>query len=77
MKNEELENQPKEQPYHHEGEFDPELGKKIELRGHKWKQQGSYIVCSSCPFKHASFVGIKVLLVGYTDEGYPKFVRRA
>lgn len=57
--------------------IDLELSKKIELRGHRWKQQGPYIVCKSCDMAHAYHIGINKMLVGMNEEGYPLFAKRS
>lgn len=38
---------------------------------HEWKQQGPYIICRSCPFEHAHWVGNEKVLVGIDDKGEP------
>lgn len=57
--------------------IDPELSKKIELRGHRWKQQGPHIICKSCDMRHAYYIGIDKQLVGINKEGYPLFAKRS
>jgi hypothetical protein len=42
-----------------------------DLTGHKWKQKGPYLVCESCPVKHATWIGVDNQLVGFTEEGEP------
>jgi len=41
------------------------------LRGHDWRQQGPYLVCDSCPLKHAMYIGMNKQLTGFDDEGNP------
>jgi len=65
-----------EPPYHDEGQVDFDLASKIKLTGHDWKQRGNMIVCASCPLRHASYIGMKWLLVGIDENGMPKFAPR-
>lgn len=64
------------EPIHDEGQYDPDLSKKIELKGHRWVQKGPYIECQSCPFKHGSYIGNEAMLAGYDDEGFPRFLKK-
>ncbi len=42
-----------------------------ELVGHKWIQQGPYLICQSCELKHAVYIGVEKHLLGYDKEGKP------
>jgi hypothetical protein len=41
------------------------------LAGHNWIQQGPYLVCQSCPIRHATWVGIDRILTGFDENGVP------
>jgi hypothetical protein len=41
------------------------------LAGHKWRQKGPYLVCESCPVKHAIYIGTDKRLVGFKEDGEP------
>jgi hypothetical protein len=41
------------------------------LAGHGWIQQGPYLVCQSCPLKHATWIGIDRILTGFDENGVP------
>jgi hypothetical protein len=60
-------------PFHDEGVLDFDLASKIKLAGHQWVQNGFYIVCKSCPLRHASYIGPDWWLIGIDDKGLPKF----
>lgn len=38
---------------------------------HEWRQQGPYLVCKSCELIHATYIGIKKILVGIDEKGKP------
>jgi hypothetical protein len=42
-----------------------------QLQGHQWQQQGSVLVCRSCPFTHASLIAPGYQLYGIDAEGIP------
>lgn len=42
-----------------------------QLSGHAWRQQGTTLVCESCPFNHASFIPVDYQLYGINDKGEP------
>lgn len=42
------------------------------LVGHRWRQRGPYIVCTSCPLEHAFYIGVDKHLVGFDDDGLPR-----
>ena len=39
--------------------------------GHQWRQQGPYLVCTSCPVKHTVWIGTDRQLVGFNKKGEP------
>ena len=41
---------------------------------HSWKQQGPYLICSSCELQHAVWIGVSKWLVGFEEDGSPKLV---
>lgn len=41
------------------------------LAGHKWRQKGPYLVCGSCPVKHAMWIGMDKRLVGFNEDSEP------
>jgi hypothetical protein len=41
------------------------------LVGHNWIQQGPYLICQSCPLKHATWIGIDRVLTGFDENGVP------
>ena len=43
------------------------------LLGHTWKQQGPYLICTSCPISHAISIGVNRIYLGSDDKGMPKF----
>jgi hypothetical protein len=42
-----------------------------QLTGHSWRQQGTMIICQSCPFTHTSTIPIDYQLYGIDKEGMP------
>jgi hypothetical protein len=42
-----------------------------ELSGHAWRQQGTALICESCPFSHASFIPPEYQLYGINEKGEP------
>jgi len=44
---------------------------KAEIKGHTWRQRGPWLVCVSCPKKHASWLGINKELIGIDEKGEP------
>ena len=42
-----------------------------QLTGHAWRQQGTQLVCESCPFTHSSYIPPDFQLYGIDDEGMP------
>ena len=49
----------------------PEKVFKSEV-GHRWIQQGPYLVCKSCLLKHTIYIGMDKRLVGLNKDGSPK-----
>lgn len=45
---------------------------KATLDGHMWRQEGTQLICQSCPFKHATFIEPGYQLYGIDDEGKPQ-----
>ncbi len=43
----------------------------LPARGHRWLQQGPFLICKSCPIEHSIFIGVNKRLVGYTDDNEP------
>lgn len=44
--------------------------------GHQWRQQGPYLICSSCDLQHSSHIGLGHQLVGIDDAGKPILTKR-
>ena len=42
-----------------------------QLTGHAWRQQGTMLICQSCPFEHTSYIAPDYQLYGINDEGHP------
>lgn len=40
---------------------------------HHWRQKGDWLICSSCPFPHATFVGRDKRMIGEKADGTPIF----
>ncbi len=41
------------------------------LKGHMWRQEGTQLICQSCPFKHATFIEPGLQLYGIDEDGNP------
>ena len=41
------------------------------LTGHMWRQEGTQLICQSCPFKHATFIEPGLQLYGIDEDGKP------
>ena len=59
-------------------ELEPEhiestLNKREFETRHLWRQYGNYIICESCPFRHATFIGNDKLLERFDENGQPIF----
>lgn len=61
-------------------EFDLTQIPKPELSGHAWRQQGTMLICQSCPFTHTTTItdengnpAVDYQLYGIDKNGYPKF----
>lgn len=59
-------------PFHYEAEI---VKANANLRGHKFVQRGPWLHCTSCNVGHGTYIGTKLMLVGYED-GLPKLVAR-
>lgn len=65
-------NQPNETPKEvNSPGFDLDSIPKPELSGHAWRQQGTQLICQSCPFTHMSFIPTDYQLYGIDDKGFP------
>lgn len=52
-------------------EFDLGSIPQPQLSGHAWRQQGTQLVCESCPFTHSSYIPVDYQLYGIDDDGMP------
>lgn len=43
----------------------------VTIAGHRWRQRGTTIVCTSCPFEHARSIEPNKRLVAISDIGEP------
>jgi hypothetical protein len=43
----------------------------VNLHGHQWRQEGPYLICDSCPVRHAVVIGMDKRLSGYDSDGSP------
>lgn len=50
---------------------------KPELSGHIWRQQGTMLLCESCPFTHSTYIPPDYQLIGVQEDGIPKLVKRS
>lgn len=55
---------------------DPEEVFDLPKKGHRWVQQGPFLVCKSCPVTHSTHIGIDKRLVGYDEDGEPIIEKR-
>jgi hypothetical protein len=53
-------------------EFDLSFIPQPQLTGHAWRQQGTQLVCESCPFTHSSYIPVDYQLYGIDDNGMPQ-----
>lgn len=44
----------------------------VAKEGHRWIQQGPYLVCKSCILKHSLYIGMEKRLVGFNEDGTPR-----
>lgn len=44
---------------------------------HRWKQQGPYLVCTSCELQHAVYIGMDKIMVGEDEDGKPILKNRS
>lgn len=64
--------QPKDSEQEIVSEIDLSTLPKPELAGHGWKQQGSMLICETCPFTHTSFLpSPEYQLYGIGEDGLP------
>jgi len=49
-----------------------EAHEKAKATRHTWRQKGFWIICKSCEFHHAAFVGSKNM-IGEKEDGTPIF----
>lgn len=49
-----------------------EQARKVE---HRWRQKGSQVVCETCEYPHAMYIGTDKIMVGI-EGNIPKFVDR-
>lgn len=38
---------------------------------HTWRQQGPYLICTSCQHEHAQWIGTQKKLTGFDQKGVP------
>lgn len=43
-----------------------------QLTGHEWRQQGTTLLCQSCPFTHTSYIPPEYQLYGIDKDGMPQ-----
>lgn len=60
-------------PYHYEGEIVKAVA---SLKGHRFIQRGVWLHCQSCQNSHGVYIGPKLMLVGFNEDGTPKLVAR-
>ena len=48
-----------------------EAVRKAKTVRHQWKQKGAWLVCSSCEYTHAVWIGTNRLMTGVDKEGNP------
>lgn len=44
---------------------------KASMSAHSWIQQGTEVICDSCPFKHSFYLEPGQILKGIDEEGMP------
>lgn len=47
-----------------------EVPEPVFAKDHTWVQRGAYVVCTSCPFEHGSYIGTSKRLMGI-ENGLP------
>ncbi len=67
-------NEPQE-PNYETSRLDLDSLPQPQLTGHAWRQQGTALVCESCPFSHASYLPMGFQLYGISEDGQP-MIRR-
>lgn len=48
----------------------------IPKGSHDWRQRGPYLVCKSCEIEHGTYIGMKKIMVGLTEDGQPILKKR-
>lgn len=48
----------------------------IPKGNHLYRQEGPYLICKSCELGHATYIGMKVVMVGMDEQGQPIFKSR-
>jgi hypothetical protein len=43
---------------------------------HEWRQEGTHLVCRSCPSAHGHYIGIDKLMTGMDEKGNPIIEKR-
>lgn len=49
--------------------------KPITFSGHKWRQRGPMLVCTSCEVGHGTFIGMNKKFAGIDENGNPVFMK--
>jgi hypothetical protein len=52
-------------------ELDLDALPRPEIAGHAWLQQGTLLMCKSCPFSHATTIPVGYQLYGVNEKGEP------
>lgn len=52
-------------------EIRQEAIRKAKETKHKWRQKGRWLVCKSCEFTHAIWIGNNKVMVGEDKDGAP------
>lgn len=45
-------------------------------KDHVWKQQGTSIICSSCPARHGLNIKVNEMMVGVDENGMPLLAKK-
>lgn len=43
---------------------------------HTYRQSGPYLICKTCDIQHATFIGMKLIMVGVSQTGEPILKKR-
>lgn len=54
-------------------EIREEAKRKAKETKHKWRQKGPWLVCKSCQYEHAIYIGTDKTMVGENEDGSPIF----